>query len=46
MHPNILSLLGVVSQPGSTVLIVNLVDGPDLDSLLFGKDKVLYSIPV
>ena len=40
-HPNVLSLLGVETLEGSTVLIMNLVDGQDLStSALFGEKKV------
>ena len=39
-HPNVLSLLGVETLEGSTVLIMNLVDGQDLSTSLFGEKKV------
>ena len=39
-HPHMLSLLGVKYHEGSTVLIMNLVDGQDLSTLLFGNKKV------
>ena len=39
-HPNVLFLLGVETLEGSTVLIMNLVDGQGLDISLFGEKKL------
>lgn len=40
-HPNILTFMGLVEEPGRVIIVTNYVEGKNLFDLLHSDEKVL-----